>query len=373
MVLAALAGLWMLLRYGDNERASTLWVSGLLFGVAFVMKQHGMFFGIFAAGWLVATGRWKKVPLFLSGAVTPFALTCLWLWRAGVFAKFWFWTFTYARQYVSETSLSEGAQALWETLQPIFWQCGTIWVLAALQLVLALLLVKKGARSAWFLPAFLLLSFVATCPGLYFRAHYMVLMLPAIALLAGSTVRGRGSAWLFAVVLLYSLLVQRDFLFRMSPTEVSRELYGQDPFPEAIPIAAYIRRHTSENQRIAVLGSEPEIYFYSHRHSATPYLYIEPMVEQQPFALQMQNDMVHDLEQAQPEYMVRFPAEETLSLGPDSPTRLRDWWADYGPSHYRLVAVADVLADGRTEYRWDDAAESYRPQSLYYLAVYKKR
>jgi hypothetical protein len=169
------------------------------------------------------------------------------------------------------------------------------------------------------------------------------------------------------------LLTQREFLFHMSPTEISRELYGRDPFPEAIPISAYIRRHTTENQRIAVIGSEPEIYFYSHRHSATPYLYIEPMVEPQPFALSMQNDMVHDLEQAAPEYMVRFPAEEDLSIGPDSPTRLRDWWVDYGPRHYRLVAVADLLEDGRTEYRWDEAAESYQPQSQYYLAVYRRR
>lgn len=365
VVLAALAGLLLLLRNSD----SSLFVSGLLFGLALLMKQHGIFFGMFGAACLIFTGRWKKLPLFLSASVIPFALTCLTLWKAGVFPRFWFWTFTYASHYVSETSLADGVRALAETLGPILRQSAGLWILTAAGLVLALL----RARQSWFLPLMLLFSFAAVCPGLYFRAHYMVLILPAAALLAGSCVRGRASAAIFAAALLASLFAQREFLFRMSPVEISRELYGLDPFPEAITMAAYIRAHSDKNARIAVLGSEPEIYFYAQRHSATSYLYIEPLVEPQPFALTMQNDMIHQLEQASPEYVVRFPIEETLALAPHSPTRLYDWWASYGPDHYRLVAVADILPEGPTEYRWEAAAEVYQPKSLYHLAVYRRK
>jgi hypothetical protein len=186
-------------------------------------------------------------------------------------------------------------------------------------------------------------------------------------------VRGRISGCLFAAALMLSVITQREFLFRMSPVDVSRGLYGLDPFPEAIRMGAYIRQHTASNALIAVLGSEPEIYFYAGRHSATSYLYTEPMVEPQPFALAMQNDMVRELERNTPEYVVRFPIEETLSLAPQSPTRLYDWWADYGPQHYQVVAIAQILPDGSTEYRWDAAAEAYRPKSLYYLAVYRRK
>ena len=41
---------------------------------------------------------------------------------------------------------------------------------------------------ASFLREFLLFSFLAVCPGFYFRRHYFILMLPAIALLAGVAV-----------------------------------------------------------------------------------------------------------------------------------------------------------------------------------------
>jgi hypothetical protein len=367
VVLPALAGLWLLLRYLHSARLATLFASGMLFGLAYLMKQHGLFFGVFAAVYLLAIRQWKKLPVFLGGAVTPFALTCLVLWRAGVFGRFWFWTFTYASRYVSENSLQDGAIALAGTFGPLLIQSGALWAFAAGGLILAL-------RARRFLvPALLLFSSAAVAPGLFFRPHYVVLMLPAIALLAGACVRDRVSVTLFAAALALSLFVQRDFLFRMSPSEISQELYTQDPFNAAIPVSAYIRDHTQPHELIAVLGSEPEIYFYSHRHSATAFLYTEPLIEPQPFAQQMQNEMIADLEHNEPAYIVRFPIAETLELGAPSPAHIFEWWKDYGPKHYRLAGIADIMEDGSVVYRWDGDAAIYEPQSLYHLAVYRRQ
>lgn len=367
VVLAALMGLWLLLHYEDTGRSAVLLASGALFGLAFVMKQPGIFFGMFAAGYLAAMQKWKKLPLFLVGTAAPFAFTCALLWWAGVFERFWFWTFTYANHYGGENSLRDAFAALATGFGPILWQSVGVWLLAAIGLWLAL----RSKKYA--VPALLLFSFAAVCPGLYFRAHYFVLLLPAAALLAGSCVRGRISAGIFAAALLLSLVMQRDVLFRMTPIQVSRELYGVEPFPEAVPVAQYIRDRTRPEERIAVLGSEPEIYFYARRHSATSFLYVEPLVEPQPFALHMQDDMIGELEHNSPAYVVRFPIVETLNLGAQSPARIYQWWADYGPSHYQLVGIADILDDGNSVYRWDAAATTYQPQSLYHLAVYRRK
>ena len=364
VVLAALAGLWMLLRFEDSGRWWLLFTSGVLFGIAFVMKQPGIFFGIFAAAYLAATRRWTKLPVFLAGAAAPFAVTCLLLWWAGVFDRFWFWTFTYASHYGTENSLRDGLEALTTAFGPILERGFALWAVAAAGLWLAL----RDRR--FFVPALLLCSFAAVCPGLYFRPHYVVLMLPAVALLAGCAVRSRSSAGIFVAALAISLFLQREVLFRMGPVDISRELYGLEPFPEAVRVAAYIRVRTRPEDLIAVLGSEPEIYFYAHRHSATSFLYTEPMVEPQPFARRMQDDMIAELERNQPAYLVRFPIAETLSLGGES--RLSGWWSDYGPKHYRLVGIADIMEDGSSEYRWDAAAETYQPRSLYHLAVYRR-
>src|SRR5206468_9853247 len=88
-----------------------LFVSGLLFGIGFLMKQPAIWFILFGAIYLLASDRrhlglqWKTTILrnsiFAAGAVLPFAIACLLLWRAGVFDKFCFWTIDYALEYGS--------------------------------------------------------------------------------------------------------------------------------------------------------------------------------------------------------------------------------------------------------------------------------
>jgi hypothetical protein len=375
----------------DGPSALFFW-SGLLYGVGFVMKQHGIFLGAFGAAMLagrafsrpqagVSWRRWVRPMLaFLTGAALPFALTCAILWRAGVFHKFWFWTFDYARAYVSQVSLPEGMENFWDNFEPIVKPNLTIWLLAAAGLALAWVR-KDFRRHAPFLTAFLLFSCAAMCPGLYFREHYFILPLPAVCLLAGAGVeflakmsRPAFPYCILAAALAWSLYAQRDFFFHMTPVESSRELYGMSPFPEAVEVAGYIRGHSAPDVRIAVLGSEPEIYFYARRRSATGYIYGYPLMEAQPFALRMQNEMIGEIEAARPEYVVMVNVYSTWMNDDDSPTRLFDWWDAYR-GRYRRVGVADMISEERTEYRWDAAAapEAYAPKSEDYLAVYRRR
>jgi 4-amino-4-deoxy-L-arabinose transferase-like glycosyltransferase len=378
VVLPAMAGALLLLRFHDSGRLATVWWAGLCFGMAFLAKQHGIVFAVFGGLWLAATG-WRerrrlpaRLLLFGAGVGLPFAVTCLLLWRAGVFDRFWFWTFRYASQYAAENSLSDGLDSFKDTVVPILQENPGLWLLAAAGLAIGWW--RKGDRtSVAFVTALLFFSFLGMCPGLFFREHYFVLVLPAVALLAGATVRGRVSAGLLVLALGLSLFLQGRFLFRMTPVEICRELYGVSPFPEAIRVADYIRANTRPTDRIAVLGSEPEIYFYSHRHSATTYIYTYGLMESQPFALQMQNEMIREIETAQPEYIVREVAEEAWLRTPDSPARIFDWWESYRPQHYQLVGVAETISEDHTEYRWGADAEAYVPTSEYMLTVYRRK
>jgi len=93
VVLAAGAGLWVLLRAIEERRDWKIFSAGLLFGLAFLMKQPGAAFGIFGAQYLSMTAGWGKGKVqasvrrllwFGAGVVLPFGVTCLVLWRAGV-------------------------------------------------------------------------------------------------------------------------------------------------------------------------------------------------------------------------------------------------------------------------------------------------
>ena len=391
VVLAALGGTLLLLRGIETRRWTALFWSGVLYGVAVLMKQHGALFVAFGAAYLILDylirrrDAWlmglRDLAIFLGGVSAPLALTGLALWWAGVFGKFWFWTFTYARVYAHEMQFSFGIRSMWLTFPDVIGPNLAIWIVALLGLVL-IWWRKEDRTAAIFAACFLAFSFLAICPGFYFRLHYFVLMLPAVALLAGAAVAAAAKLWprlswlaygVFAVALVISVVQQKRFLFQMSPIEISRVMYGASPFPEAIPIADYIRTHTEKDARIAILGSEPEIPFYAHRLSATGHIYMYGLMEPQPYALTMQDEFIREVEAAQPDYIVLATHQASwLQLKSISSLKILDWWADYQPHKYKkIVGVADIIADNHTEYRWADAA-SYQLQSPSAVVIYKR-
>jgi len=127
-------------------------------------------------------------------------------------------------------------------------------------------------------------------------------------------------------------------------------------FSEDAELAKYIREHSDPNARIAVLGSEPEIYFYSRRRSATGYIYTYPLMEQHKYALKMQEEMIHEIEVAHPEYMVFVKIEESWLMRNESERKILNWYEEYSKNNYDLVKMikapgeqgADQQASGRT-------------------------
>jgi len=107
VTLAALGGFLLLLRAREKGGGAGLFWSGICFGLAFLCKQPGLYFGMFGFCLVLRHAArtrpvaWRpllrKTGLFSAGMVLPFALTCLILWRLGTFQQFWFWTYTYAK------------------------------------------------------------------------------------------------------------------------------------------------------------------------------------------------------------------------------------------------------------------------------------
>jgi 4-amino-4-deoxy-L-arabinose transferase-like glycosyltransferase len=192
VVVFALAGLVVL----DRARKGWVYVAaGVLLGLSILMKQNGIFFAAFAAGWIV----WREWPahrkalarvgLLALGAALPLALTAFVLWRAGAWSRFWFWVVEYASAYVSQVGPREAWYNLVFTGRPLVKSAWILWLLAMGGLALAVRDTVKARRSG-FLLVFAAVSAVAVCPGFWFRPHYFVLLLPAAALLAARTIQG---------------------------------------------------------------------------------------------------------------------------------------------------------------------------------------
>src|SRR5262245_5371973 len=103
-------------------------------------------------------------------------------------------------------------------------------------------------------------------------------------------------------------------------------------------LAGRIDARTSPGARIAVIGSEPESYFYARRRAATGYLYVYPLMEDQPFALATQEELIAQVEAARPEYLVYVNVEFSWLAKPRSPERIFAWLERTEARDYHVVA-----------------------------------
>jgi hypothetical protein len=331
-----------------------------------------VFFILFGAVFLICNGVHRRSTLktialrssiFGAGAIVPVGLTCLLLWQAGVFEKFWFWTINYAAQYGRLVPLSAAPRIFAIMVSGVIGSGWTLWMLAGLGLVTVWN--KRARGSAVFLFGLLAASLLALSVGFYFREHYFIFILPVASLFAGvaiSTLLDLAASrsivrflplLLFCVALSQSILGDRKFYFDVSPIEASRISYGSNPFPESVRIAEYVRNHSSPGDTIAVLGSEPQIYFYAQRHSATGYIYTYGLMEPQKYAQQMQQEMIREIENARPKYLISVAMAYSWLRRPDSEQAIFTWANEYMTENYAPAALVNIKPTG-TDYFFGD-------------------
>ena len=325
-----------------------------------------------------------RVILFSLGVFLPFIAVCLILWHFGVFERFWFWTFDYARHYVGMVPVYNGLYLLKEGVIKITSSSICLWILAAIGLIFTFS-IKKFRREVLFVFIFFVCSFLAICPGLYFREHYYILLLPAVAILAGIGSTGIYNYFvssgkykikfvpliLMLFVFVFTLYQQRNFFFFYSPRYISCISYGLSPFVESLKISDLIKAHSEKTDTIGVIGSEPEIYFYSNRKSATGYIYTYALMEEQPYALKMKEEMINQIEQASPKFLVVVgtPTSWLTRVLPDEQQRISTLLDRYPLREYNLIGAIDVISVDKAIYCWGRNASTYVLQSPSWLAI----
>jgi hypothetical protein len=393
----ATAGLCLMWKARQNSRGLTVFAAGCLFGLAILMKQHAALIGLWAAvafavdrlrqTSLSGGKRLGSVAVLGTGLVLPFGLCCLLLWHAGVFGKFWFWTIDYARQYESVVPIDQAPRLCWERLCHLASADPLLWLVAVTGLGLVWFDGRLRPVRLWLL-GFCLMSALTVIPGFYFRKHYFLLLLPAAALLAGCAVSGAcrlwsqrakssrlgdWPVWCYALMVAMTIAAKSGVWFIRTPVQVARDTYGADPLRECELVASYIRDHSSPDARVTVLGSEPAIYFLARRHSATGYIYTYGLMEEQLFAHQMQDEMIHEIESHPPEFIVFADNPLSWARKPNSDPKIFHWWDSY-QTNYTLVALADILSPTNTVYVWSPQMVEHYGRSLHGsgLEVYQR-
>ena len=411
IVLPAIVSILLLLIALDSGRPRLFFASGFFAAVAFLMKQHGAFVPIFCFLYLILGERKlrnksqvfddvlsnrrfggsfsRHILFFVAGVILPCAIAGWLLYRAGVFHQFWFWTVSYAGEY-SKMGLRRGIRVLRENFSAVAGPAALIWLLGGLGLI-SLPWSRTARKQSLFLILLLLLSFLAICPGVQFRPHYFVLLLPPVALLASVAIstameilaaRKKSPLLIalpvvaFAAVFASTVFQQSSFYFSLGPEQALSAAYPTDSriFLAASKIAHYIRDHSSPSSRIAVVGSEPEIYFYAHRLPATGYIYMYSLTERQKYTDQMRQQMIREIETSRPEYLVYVDAWDSWGYQNSAAPHivaLFAWAKEYIGKNYEPVGIADLAKS--IQYAWGEAAKTYPAKSGNAIYVFRRK
>ena len=412
IVLPAVASILLLLMALDSGRSWLFFASGIFAGIAFLMKQHGAFVPAFGFVYLLVSTREQRKNLaeiaasprtrrlgkspalryllfFVLGVILPCAIAGWVLYRAGVFHQFWFWTVSYAGEY-SKMGLRRGIRVFRENFGVVAGPTALIWLLAGLG-VISLRWSPSARKHSSFLILLLVLAFLAICPGVQFRPHYFVLLLPSVALLAAvaissatETMAAQKKSRLvmalpvlaFAAAFASTVFQQSSFYFSLSPEQALSAAYPADSkiFLAAPKIADYIKEHSSSSSRIAIVGSEPEIYFYAHRLPATGYIYMYSLTERQKYTDQMRPQMIAEVERNRPEYLVYVDAWDSWGYQNSAAPHivaLFSWAKDYIGENYERVGVADLRKS--IHYVWNEPARTDAAPSGNAIYVFKRK
>ncbi len=427
VVLPALGGTLLLLHAFDREKTYLYFLSGTLLGMSVVMKQPGIFFVLFAAAYIlynhVFASRVRplkslliRMGMLCLGASLPLLIIALWLYLAGVFPRFWFWAFVYSSRYATQVTLQDGLVRLRNSFLQVADGFFIFWILSAFGFILLFSRRSKQVRGCSeasgpagnlspnginqavipngrrvnkaFVLLFVCFSFLSVCPGFYFRSHYYVTLLPAASLLVSIFIdflSSRNFAFLkpqlpkligvgiFIAAAAIGVVRQKDDLFENDPVRLSGLLYSGNPFPESVEIAGFIKARTTPDDRIAVLGSEPQIFFYAKRRSATGYIYMYSLMESHEYVLPMQKEMIAEVEASKPKFIIDVRAGMSWQQQDASEAYIFRWLDSYVAEDYDLVGVADMIFPGLTIYKWYGDANNYKIQSQSSLLIYERR
>lgn len=373
-----------------------------LLGAAMVVKQHAVLPALAWAGgiaflmlkpqpWSV---RAKWIAVMGLAFFTPLILTGIAMAACGVLGSCFFWTFTYASKYVTGVPLALGWEYFKIGAGKVVADAPLLWAMAVAGAV-CLMRKPPSPTARWLILPAALGGAAAAGAGLMFRGQYFILLAPFAALLAGVAwhsltefMRARSadasrpshstrddSALIRGAVVVLSFCVLISPLragWTRKPDTICRTVYGMNPFPEYPAIAEYVRTHSEPGDTLAVLGSEPGIYFLADRRPASPHVCVYEMHKPHAYAREMQTEAIRTIEKAMPPCVVLINAPTSWGIMPQSDPTFYKWSGEFLKRHYTLDGVMDLISEDEVVTKWGDDARSYKRQSPYSVLIFKR-
>jgi hypothetical protein len=316
---------------------------------------------------LIAWAGRPRAPLvagLVAGALAVLLPAIGYFFWARALPEFWDCAVGHNLAYASRVMPSEYLENFLQTFTYILCQLGPVFVLAAVGMVMASLPRRPFTNlrlppPRWLVTAWLLFSFLGVCIGGYFRHHYFVQILPPIALLAGhgTAALARKLTWigpriftdlsLIGLALIPGIAMADWYYGTWTAEDKCRQIYGDHPFAESLEVARSIAGQSTPDQPIFVFGSEPQIYFYAKRKSASRYIFVYPVMTTFYGTRDRQRAIVEELHRHPPRFIVMVNRDDSFLSDEGTPNDLETALHDLLQHSYELTGIVRPGADDR--------------------------
>jgi 4-amino-4-deoxy-L-arabinose transferase-like glycosyltransferase len=320
-ILPQTAALWTLLRYAERPSVRRAFAAGIALGAAALFKQIAVVLAVPALAFLLWRG-WRRgvaAAAFGAGLAAPVAVVVAYFAARGALGALYECTFVYNRVYASAVAPSSDTSASWASLSGV---AGALWPMLGLA-VASPFLRRRGsaaddgtAGGYALVAAWAVFSLLSIAVGGRFFPHYFVVLVPPLAMLAGVSAAGLAArasrapsaALAWAPVAVAALAAWAVHPWYYAPDASGEEkvwrLYGLNPFAESARVADFIAERTTPEDRVLVVGSEPQILYYAGRRSASRFPYLYPLGLPGPEAEARQTQVVSELTRERPRILV---------------------------------------------------------------------
>ena len=119
-----------------------------------------------------------------------------------------------------------------------------------------------------------------------------------------------------------------------------------------------------------MLGSEPQIFFYANRRSATGHIYVYALMEDHDFAKSMQEEMIREIEASNPRMLVFVQVGTSWLRRRESQRLIFDWFSRYR-RRFDLTTVVKLQRSGAQYYHAEGLSKlKLRPP---FIEIYTRR
>ncbi len=386
----------------SKQNKSWYWflLMGIALGSAFLVKTSAVFMGLWGGiiivleFIIVTKGKNFKnfltnITLYSIGALSVIGFSFLLIISKGSLNDMIYWVFEYAGKYAGGITLETGLEYLKYTRKAIAENYMFFWLHCGAALIL---MWYKGVSNSNRIIgiSLLLFSFATTVPGFYFYGHYFIQLIPGFSVVAGlsafsvftitkSFFKNKLKLVSYGYLVLFVLLTYahintlKAYYLKPNYDLILRQVYGNNPFPEAKVIGDFINNTSQPEDEIVLIGSEPQIYFYTQKKCPSRHAYFTAMVANVDEHKEWQREFVKDVENSEPRYFVFFNHRISLMVQPNTDNFVFEWANKYINEHYKLVGLVDMVDGIYSKYVWNEQVVNYQPQAKSIIYIFERK